>query len=146
METSLAKRLRSAQTKVEPRCGFTLPVTDRHVRRLGRKLGRLTPAADLEAGGVIAAGHRGEIYFPRNPLVTWWTERKIYHFEYGFFDQALAGHPATEARLAAWLPPRLRYIVYQDDGLDHPMTRLLPGFERTVRSPGFAIHVAAAKP
>jgi hypothetical protein len=104
---------------------------------------RLTPAVQLEASAALAEAHRGEIYFPRNPLVTWWTERKIYHLEYGFFDQALAGNPATPQRMAAWLPPKLRYIVYQDDDVDHPFARLLPGFERTLTVPGFTIHVAA---
>ncbi len=103
---------------------------------------RLTPAVELEASRTLAAAHPGEILFPRNPLVTWWTERKIYHLEYGYFDQALAGFPPTSERLAAWTPPRLRYIVYQDAPVDHPFARLLPGFERTVRGPGFVIHVA----
>ncbi len=105
---------------------------------------RTEPAPQLEASCTLAAAHRGEILFPRNPLVTWWTERKIYHLEYGYFDQALAGHAPTAERLAAWLPERLRYVVYQDDGVDHPFARLLPGFEREVRTPGFVIHVADA--
>lgn len=104
---------------------------------------RLTPAVQLEASRALAADHPGEILFPRNPLVTWWTERKIYHLEYGYFDQALAGFPPTPARLASGLPAHVRYVVYQDDGVDHPFVRLLPGFERAVRGPGFVIHVAA---
>jgi hypothetical protein len=105
---------------------------------------RLTPAVQLEASRAMAAEHRGEILFPRNPLVTWWTEGKVYHLEYGYLDQALAGFPPTPARLAAWLPANLRYVVYQDDGVDHPFVRLLPGFERAVRGPGFVVHIAPA--
>lgn len=107
---------------------------------------RLTPAVQLDASVALAEVHPGEIYFPRNPLVTWWTERKIYHLEYGFFDQALAGHPSTSQRMTAWLPAKMRYMVYQDDDLDHPFARLLPGFERTLTVPGFVIHVAAPAP
>ena len=107
---------------------------------------RLAPAVQLEASVALAEAHRGETYFPRNPLVTWWTERKIYHLEYGFFDQALAGNPATPQRMAAWQPAKMRYMVYQDDDLDHPFARLLPGFERTLTVPGFVIHVAAPAP
>ena len=47
-------------------------------------------------------------------------------------DWTLAGFPVTPERLGACLPARLRYIVYQDDGVDHPFARLLPGFERTL--------------
>src|SRR5258708_6147722 len=35
---------------------------------------RMTPAAHLEVSCSLATAHRGEILFPRNPLVTWWTE------------------------------------------------------------------------
>lgn len=107
---------------------------------------RLTPAVQLEASCEFAVAQRGKVLFPRNPLVTWWTERKVYHLEYGFLDQALAGKPATPARFAAWLPARLRYIVYQDDDFDHVFARLLPGFEQTMSLPGFVIHVAAGTP
>ncbi len=113
----------------------------------GRNAGwRLTPAVQLEASCALAESRHGQIYFPRNPLITWWTERKVYHLEYGYFDQAMAGHPATTERLFAYLPPQLHYIVYQDDISDHAFARLLPGFVHSVHSPGFFVYVKGVSP
>jgi hypothetical protein len=88
---------------------------------------RLTPDPHLEAARILADGHHGQVYFPRNPLVTWWTEKKAYHLEYGLIDQAVAGFPVSKERYWAYLPSDLRLLVYPsrlDQGLATQLIKL----------------------
>jgi hypothetical protein len=75
---------------------------------------RTGPAKDLEAMTDLARKHPAQVYFPCNPLITWWTEHKAYHFEYGLIDQAVAGYPASKAHYLEHLPAKLRMVIYPD--------------------------------
>lgn len=103
---------------------------------------RMTPDPSLEAARVLAAPRRGQIYFPGNPLVTWWTERKVYHLEYSLIDQAVAGYPVTKERYWAYLPPDLRFWVIRSEMEPGLATQLLKPHAR-LESGGYVIFLVS---
>ena len=56
--------------------------------------------------------HRGEVYFPWNPLEHLIAEGQQYHFEYGVFDRVLAGHPLSDEHFRSHIPPNTRLVCY----------------------------------
>ena len=106
---------------------------------------RLTPNPSLEAARILAEGHRGQIYFPRNPLVTWWTEKKAYHLEYSLIDQAVAGYPVSKERFWAYLPSDLRFWVIPSGSDPGLATRLLKPRGR-LESAGYVILFVSKQP
>jgi hypothetical protein len=67
-----------------------------------------------EQAGVIKyiREHKGEVYFPWNPLEHLAVEGKAYHFEYGVYDRKLAGYPLTMEHFRKFIPPNTREVVY----------------------------------
>jgi hypothetical protein len=57
-------------------------------------------------------GHRGEVYFPWNPLEHLVVEGRLYHFEYGVFDRILAGYPLTGEHFLKHIPTNTRLVCY----------------------------------
>ncbi|HZW31670.1 MAG TPA: hypothetical protein VFF52_13235, partial [Isosphaeraceae bacterium] len=56
--------------------------------------------------------HRGEVYFPWNPLEHLVVEGRLYHYEYGVFDRILAGYPPSLDHFLRDIPPRTRLVCY----------------------------------
>lgn len=93
---------------------------------------RLRPDPHLAAARMLATRYPGRIYFPGDPLVTWWTERKAYHLEYGLIDQAVAGYPVSARRYWKYLPADLRLEVHPvgvGDGLAAQVATVKGRFE-----------------
>ena len=89
--------------------GLALPQLD-HLRR----------AADLgtnpqQAAYEFARSHPEETYFPWQPLSTLMAEGRAYHFEYGVFDRVLVGAAPTGEHFRAFLPSKLRRVVFRGD-------------------------------
>jgi hypothetical protein len=103
---------------------------------------RLTPSRHLAVAEELARRYPGEIYFPRDPLVTWWTERKTYHLESDIADQAIAGFPASKSSYERYLPARLRLVVYHDTGQGMLAPQLIPDLRRVTQpTTPFTIYV-----
>ena len=66
----------------------------------------------------LADACRGEIYFPWNPLITFYSEQRFDHTEDGLLTRALTGEEISGEKLHAGLPPHLGYIAYQS-GIRH---------------------------
>jgi hypothetical protein len=64
----------------------------------------------LEEEYRFALQHPGEVWFASNPLVTLYTDRKLYHQGYGVYDRTLARQPPTTKHLREYLPERLRWV------------------------------------
>ena len=90
---------------------------------------RLTPATRLEQARAIAERHLGHVYFPQNPLIVWWTERKPQPLELGLVDLSLAGFPITRVRYFESLPQDLQMVVYRN-GQAGMAVQIFPGFKR----------------
>ena len=58
----------------------------------------------------FAKQHPGEVWFSSNPLVTLYTDGKLYHQGYGVYDRTLAKQPPTPRQLYEHLPDKLRWV------------------------------------
>jgi hypothetical protein len=79
----------------------------------------------------FAAKHPNEVYFPWYPLVTLLADGKLYHFDDGVSDRAMAGFPMTPEHVRANLPSHMRYVV-EDDKEASYVRRYLPEFSKRV--------------
>ena len=92
----------------------------------------------------FARAHRGQAYFPWNPLATAFAEGKLYHFDYAVLDRHLAGYPLSDAHIRAFLPADLRYVLFRNDRQDEAMLRFLPEFRVRMELPemsGWLVYV-----
>lgn len=76
----------------------------------------LRPSGGLEHWQAWAAQRPQQVYFPQNPLITWFSERQPYHLEYGVMDHALAGYTLDADRYFRHLPQDLTWVVYLEPG------------------------------
>ena len=79
-------------------------------------------------------GHRGEVYFPWNPLEHLVVEGRLYHYEYGVFDRILAGYPPSVDHFLRDIPPRTRLVCYPPKTTvgDQVTLKYLPEFRERV--------------
>jgi hypothetical protein len=107
-----------------------------------RHLGRLSDNPQQQAFE-FARTHRGEAYFPWNPLSTLLAEGKLYHFDYAVRDRMLAGHQVSDRHFRSQLPPNLRFVLFQKKRQDEYVLRHLPEFRRRVtlsEMPGWIVY------
>ena len=85
--------------------------------------------------------HRGEAFFPWNPLITLISDGHLYHFEWAVRDRAIAGFTPTDEHIRAHLPENLIYVVYPEGQLNSPgvvgreLLGRLPEFSKRVELP-----------
>ena len=61
--------------------------------------------AHLRTGETLARQFAGQIYFPWNPLLTFFAERRFYHVEDGLYTRQVAAAARPPAAIARDLPP-----------------------------------------
>lgn len=104
---------------------------------LGAECGfRLAPSPRLELQAAVARARPQEVYFPYNPLVTWWTEKTAYHAEYGLMDQAMAGYGSSRSHYLAHLPPRMRIVIYPPNPAGELAPQIFSDLQRRLEEPG----------
>jgi hypothetical protein len=67
----------------------------------------------------LARARPGQIWFPWHPLVTVFSERKLYHVEDGMYVRALSGRPITYGEAWQHLPPRMSVIALPKTSKDN---------------------------
>jgi hypothetical protein len=79
--------------------------------------------------------HRGEVFFPWNPLEHLAVEGRLYHFEYGVFDRILAGYPPSPEHFRRYIPEHTRLVCYPPGTTvgDRVTLRYLSEFRERVR-------------
>jgi len=91
----------------------------------------LTPnPAPLDLAEELARANHGAIWFPYNPLVTFFSDGKFYHVEDGIATRNLAGLGLRESGFRRHLPAQLGAIVYPANQTDCFALQLLPEFNR----------------
>ena len=91
--------------------------------------------------------HKGEVYFPGNPLLHIMAENRAYHFSCGLYDRELNGYPIDKARFLRYIPKDLAEIAVnqQEQGeLGRYVLKYLPEFSRKIIKddlPGWDIYV-----
>jgi len=80
----------------------------------------------LRQGAALARQLRGEVYFPWNPLLTYFSEGRFYHVEDGLITRSLAGRPVPPSVVKAYLPPRMCVVAYHRYAIDGYVRGLIP--------------------
>jgi hypothetical protein len=74
--------------------------------------------AGLHQGRSLASQLPGQIYFPWNPLFTYFADHRFDHAEDGLLTRAVAGRPVPPALIRAHLPPHLSVVAYHGFVID----------------------------
>jgi hypothetical protein len=86
------------------------------------------PTSLVQAGKLAAEG-KGTLWFPYHPLITFFSDRTLYHDEDGIMTRSLAGFGLRQVD-PNFLPPRLSAIVYDAVQTDPLALRLLPDYRQ----------------
>lgn len=97
-------------------------------------------SARLELGERLARANPGQLWFPQNPLITFFSDGKIYHAEDGIVTRDLAGIGLRKADFQRHLPAQLRAVVYPVGTIDTSALQLLPDFNVRLTNGPWEIH------
>ena len=61
------------------------------------------------------------------------AEGKLYHFEYAVIDRELAGFKPSDDHFRAYIPEKLRYVVFPTWHQSKKMLNYLPEFSQRTR-------------
>jgi hypothetical protein len=84
----------------------------------------------LHQGAALARLLPGQVYFPWNPLLTYFSEGRFYHVEDGLIVRSLAGRPVPPSVVKAYLPPRMCVVAYHRYTIDGYVLGLIPADAR----------------
>lgn len=89
----------------------------------------------LERADQIARASPGEVYFPWNPLVTFFSEGRFYHAEDGFYVRYLVGKAPSRPDAMKNLPPAWSITAFRGADTGWGIVEQLhpPGTQRTVQ-------------
>lgn len=67
----------------------------------------------LDRAAFLAREFPGQIYFPWNPLITFYSEQRVYHAEDGLYVRQLAGAAVSNEAVRMHLPPGWSVTVFR---------------------------------
>jgi len=79
-----------------------------------------------------AKKHPGEAYFPNNPLSSLLAERKLYNFNCGVKDKALAGYAVSEEHIRRYIPNNVKIVAFNKTYMHQYILRYLPEFRKRI--------------
>ena len=98
----------------------------------------------FDAADQLMTTHPHRIWFPRNPLITYYADGKLWHSEDGVQTRFLANYGLREADFRRHLPPHLEGIAYPAV-IEFPFSMpLLSEFNREIRDRFWTLHVRSA--
>ncbi|HUL54556.1 MAG TPA: hypothetical protein VLT83_14225 [Opitutaceae bacterium] len=80
----------------------------------------------LRQGAALARQLPGQIYFPWNPLLTYFSDGRFYHVEDGLITRSIAGRPVPPAVVKSGLPPALCVVAYHRYAIESFVRALIP--------------------
>ncbi|HWA85416.1 MAG TPA: hypothetical protein VG710_04275 [Opitutus sp.] len=101
--------------------------------------------AALQHAERVARANPRNIWFPYNPLVTFYSDRRLYHVEDGIATRHLAGFGLSETGFRRHLPPALAAVVYPAGSPDHFALQLLPEFNHRIPLGAWDVFTRPAK-
>lgn len=110
-----------------------------------RSLPATPQTAALAHAERIARANPGTMWFPYNPLVTYYADGRLYHVEDGIATRHLAGLGLREASFRRYLPARLTAVVYPAYQTDFFALQLLPEFDRRLSVGAWTVFTRAPK-
>ena len=103
-----------------------------------------TKPGHFDAAVQLMATHPHRIWFPRNPLITYYADGKLWHSEDGVQTRFLANYGLREADFRRHLPPNLEGVAYPA-GIELPFSMaLLSEFDREIKGQFWTVHVRSA--
>lgn len=100
--------------------------------------------AHLDAAEQLMATHPHRLWFPRNPLITYYADGKLWHSEDGVQTRFLANYGLREADFRRHLPPDLEGVAYPAL-VEFPFSMpLLSEFDREIKGQFWTLHVRSA--
>lgn len=94
----------------------------------------------------LARANPGRLWFPQNPLVTFYADGQLYHVEDGLVTRHLAGFGVRERDFLRHLPPQLTAVVYPAATNDTFSLQLLPQFTAHTTVGPWVLHQRAPSP
>ena len=74
----------------------------------------------------LAAQLPGQVYFPWNPIATYYADGRIDHTEDGLLTRRVAGRPLSDAQIRQHLPPQLSVVAFHRFVNDGIVKALIP--------------------
>ncbi len=96
------------------------------------------------AAEALFATQPGKLWFPQNPVLTFYANGRLWHTEDGVATRYLANHGIREPDFRRHLPPDFQAVVYPSV-MTHPFVMaLLPDFTQEIRLPFWVIHTRSS--
>ena len=100
-------------------------------------------AGHFAAAEALLDAHPHRLWFPQNPLITFYADRRLWHSEDGVLTRYIAGLGLREPDFRRHLPPNLEGVVYPAI-IEFPFALpLLPEFNRAEKVRYWTLHVRA---
>ena len=84
----------------------------------------------LRQGQALAAQLPGQVYFPWNPLLSFFADHRFDHAEDGLLTRAAAGRPVPPKTVQSFLPPKMCVVAYHGAAVDGYVKSLIPADAR----------------
>jgi len=107
-------------------------------------LGSLRPrpwTAHFTTAGELGAAQQGALWFPQNPVLSFYAGGRLWHSEDGVVTRYLAGVAVHAPDFRRDLPPDLAGVAYPSSVTTASTLPLLPELSREVRTPHWTLHV-----
>jgi hypothetical protein len=85
------------------------------------------------------------VWFPQNPVITFFSSGRLWHSEDGIVTRHLAGFTLRGSELQGHLPPHLKAVCYPVFTKTHAVMPLLPEFSRNTELPYWTLLTQAEK-
>lgn len=100
----------------------------------------------FDAAARLIAAYPHTLWFPANPIITFYADDRLWHSEDGVLTRSLANYGLREPDFRRHLPPNLQGVVYPA-GVKFPFAMpLLPECKETTRLPYWTLHSRPAPP
>ncbi|HEX2862214.1 MAG TPA: hypothetical protein VHN79_11265 [Lacunisphaera sp.] len=96
----------------------------------------------LAMAAQITAAFPQAVWFPQNPVITFYADGRLWHSEDGIVTRHLAGRGLRGPEFRPHLPPRLKAVAYPVFNKTHATMSLLPEFSRTTELPYWTLLTA----
>ena len=94
----------------------------------------------FDSAAALTTRYPQGIWFPQNPVITYYTDHKLWHSEDGVSTRFLAGYGIHEADFRRHLPPKLQAIAYPSVNTAPFSVPLLPELSVKTRVPYWVVY------
>jgi hypothetical protein len=100
----------------------------------------------FDAAVQLTATYPHAIWFPQNPLITFYADQELWHCEDGILTRFAAGYELREPDFRRHLPRHLQVVAYPATVKFPSALPLLPEFDFQISQPYWTLHTRAPTP